>query len=425
MHLENQEQAELRHVIIVGGGFAGLKCATELALHSNVRITLIDRNNYQQFQPLLYQVATSALSPTNAAFAFRDIFRSYDNVDVQMDDVVSVNLSERSVTTASGKKHQGDFLVLATGSHVNFYGTPGAEQHTFPLYTLQDAETLRSTILKTFEAADHDPEKSDGGLLNFVVVGGGPTGVEMAGNLSDMLQRVFKREFRHVGNTRPQVFLIEMSQSVLGTFAPASQSYAATALREHGVDVRLGVAVTEVTPDAVTLSDGSHIPTKTVVWAAGLKAAAPPQSELSRFSNLSNGRVEVEADLSVRGLPGVYILGDLANSLDDAGKALPQLAAVAKQAGEQCARNILAAIAGKPSRPFVYSDRGTLAMIGRNAAVAELGKTHHELVGPIAFAAWLGVHAVLLTAARARLEAIVEWAWEYFTGEHPGQLIDR
>jgi NADH dehydrogenase len=425
MHLENQEQAELRHVIIVGGGFAGLKCATELAPHSNVRITLIDRNNYQQFQPLLYQVATSALSPTNAAFAFRDIFRSHDNVDVQMDDVVSVNLSERSVTTASGKKHQGDFLVLATGSHVNFYGTPGAEQHTFPLYTLQDAETLRSTILKTFEAADHDPEKSDGDLLNFVVVGGGPTGVEMAGNLSDMLQRVFKREFRHVGNTRPQVFLIEMSQSVLGTFAPASQSYAATALKEHGVDVRLGVAVTEVTPDAVTLSDGSHIPTKTVVWAAGLKAAAPPQSELSRLSNLSNGRVEVEADLSVRGLPGVYILGDLANSLDDAGKALPQLAAVAKQAGEQCARNILAAIAGKPSRPFVYSDRGTLAMIGRNAAVAELGNAHHQLVGPIAFAAWLGVHAVLLTAARARLEAIVEWAWEYFTGEHPSQLIDR
>jgi len=222
------------------------------------------------------------------------------------------------------------------------------------------------------------------------------------------------------------LFLIfEVSQSVLGTFAPASQEYAATALREHGVDVRLGVAVTQVTPDAVTLSDGSHIPTKTVVWAAGLKAAAPPQSELSRLSNLSNGRVEVEADLSVRGLPGVYVLGDLANSLDDAGKALPQLAAVAKQAGEQCARNILAAIAGKPSRPFVYSDRGTLAMIGRNAAVAELGKTHHELVGPIAFAAWLGVHAVLLTAARARLEAIVEWAWEYFTGEHPSQLIDR
>ena len=425
MHLENQKQAELRHVIIVGGGFAGLKCATELAPHSNVRITLIDRNNYQQFQPLLYQVATSALSPSNAAFAFRDIFRSHDNVDVQMDDVVSVNLSERGVTTASGKKHQGDFLVLATGSHVNFYGTPGAEHHTFPLYTLQDAERLRSTILKTFEAADHDPEKSDGGQLNFVIVGGGPTGVEMAGNLSDMLQRVFKREFRHVGNTRPQVFLIEMSQSVLGTFAPASQEYAATALREHGVDVRLGVAVTQVTRDAVTLSDGSHIPTKTVVWAAGLKAAAPPQSELSRLSNLSNGRVEVEADLSVRGLPGVYVLGDLANSLDDAGKALPQLAAVAKQAGEQCARNILAAIAGKPSRPFVYSDRGTLAMIGRNAAVAELGKTHHELVGPIAFAAWLGVHAVLLTAARARLEAIVEWAWEYFTGEHPSQLIDR
>jgi len=411
------------HVVIVGGGFAGLQCAIELAPFKDIRITLLDRNNYQQFQPLLYQVATSILSPSNAAFALRDILRDHSNIDVQMDEAVSIDLAKRSVTTSSGRTHSGDFLVLATGSHVNFYNTPGAEQHSLPLYTLRDAEALRSNILKALEQADLNSASETDGQLNFVVVGGGPTGVELAGTLSDTLQQMLKNEFRHAAQLQPQIHLVEMGPAVLAMFSSASQKYAAAALQKHGVQLHLGISVTTVTPDGVSLSDGSQITARTVIWAAGVKAATPAiQPEPQR---LHDGRIAVESNLTIPGFSTVYALGDIANALDSAGKPLPQLAAVAKQAGKHCAINILAALNRKPTTPFAYSDRGIVAMIGRNAAVTELGSQHHELVGPFAFAAWLAIHALLLTITRARMEAIIEWAWQYFTGEHPGQLIDR
>jgi NADH:ubiquinone reductase (H+-translocating) len=411
------------HVVIVGGGFAGLQCAIELAPYKDFRITLLDRNNYQQFQPLLYQVATSILSPSNAAFALRDILRDHSNVDVQMDEAISVDLAKRSVTTVSRQTYSGDFLVLATGSRVNFYNTPGAEQHSFPLYTLRDAESLRSIILKALEQADLSPASAIDGQLNFVVVGGGPTGVELAGTLSDMLRILLQNEFRHAAQLHPEIHLVEMGPAVLTMFSSASQQYAASALEKHGVQLHLGISVTAVTPDGVTLSDGSQINARTVIWAAGLKPAIPaihPQPQ-----QMHSGRIAVEKDLTVAGFANVYALGDIAQGLDSAGKPLPQLAAVAKQAGKHCAANILATFDGKPRTHFVYFDRGIVAMIGRNAAVTELGNEHHELVGPFAFAAWLAIHALLLTITRARMEAIIEWAWQYFTGEHPGQLIDR
>jgi NADH dehydrogenase len=423
MDSESLDQQASWHVVIVGGGFAGLRCALELAPHDNIHITLIDKNNYQQFHPLLYQVAASILSPNNAAFALRDMLRNHDNVDVQMDEVTSIDLEQRTVHTAAGNSFSGDFLVLATGASVNFFGVPGADKFTLPLYSLTDAEKLRSAILEAFEAADRNPTDATAGALNFVVVGGGPTGVEMAGTLSDMLTRVLQKEFRHVDPTRAQVFLIEMTPAVLGTFSPASQAYAATALKQHGVQLRLGAAVKEVTASEVLLSDGSRIPTKLVIWAAGVKAEAVPMQPAAQRH--PNGRIKVQPDLSVTGFEDVYAIGDLANAADADGKPLPQLAAVAQQAGRHCAKNILASISGESVTPFVYSDRGILAMIGRNAAIAELGKQHHELVGPVAFAAWLGIHLALLTVVRAKLEAIVEWSWQYFTGEHPGQLIDR
>jgi len=411
------------HVVIVGGGFAGLQCAVELAPYRDIRVTLLDRNNYQQFQPLLYQVATAILSPSNAAFALRDILRDHSNVDVQMDEAASIDFAKRSVITASGQTYSGDFLVLATGSRVNFYNTPGAEQHSYPLYTLRDAESLRSAILKALEQADLNPGNQTDGQLNFVIVGGGPTGVELAGTLSDTLQQLLQKEFRHASHLHPQVHLVEAGPSVLAMFSSTSQKYAASALEKHGVQLRLGISVTAVTPNGVTLADGSHLTARTVIWAAGLKAATPaiqpdPQQ-------LHSGRIAVEKDLTVPGFANVYALGDIANALDPAGKPLPQLAAVAKQAGKHCAVNILGTLDGKPTTPFVYSDRGIVAMIGRNAAVTELGSEHHQLVGPFAFTAWLAIHALLLTIARARTEAIIEWAWQYFTGEHPGQLIDR
>jgi NADH:ubiquinone reductase (H+-translocating) len=410
-------------VVILGGGFAGLECAIELAAHKDIHVTLLDRNNYQQFQPLLYQVATSILSPSNAAFALRDILRDHPNVDVQMDEAVSIDLTRRSITTASGQTHSGDFLVLATGSRVNFYDTPGAEEHSLPLYTLRDAEALRSTILKALEQADLNPEKQTGGQLNFVVVGGGPTGVELAGTLSDTLQQLLQDEFHHAAQLRPQIHLVERGPAVLAMFSPASQKYAASALEKHGVQLHLGVSVNAVSSDGVSLSDDSQIDARTVVWAAGLNAAtATLQPEPQR---LPNGRFVVDKDLAVPGFENVYALGDIANALDSGEKPLPQLAAVAKQAGKHCAVNILATLDRKPTTPFVYSDRGIVAMIGRNAAVTELGSEHFELVGTFAFAAWLAIHALLLTVARARMEAIIEWAWQYFTGEHSSQLIDR
>jgi NADH:ubiquinone reductase (H+-translocating) len=423
MDSETIEQQSSWHVVIVGGGFGGLKCAMELAPHDNIHITLIDKHNYQQFKPLLYQVATSILSPENAAFALRDLLRNFPNVDVQMDEVISVDAEKRAVTTAAGNTFAGDFLVLATGSHVNFFGTPGAQQFALPLYSLTDAEKLRSAILKTLEAADRNPQDTTPGSLNFVIVGGGPTGVEMAGTLADTLHQLLQTEFRHTPPARAQVFLIEQGPAVLADFSTDSQAYAKSALEKHLVQLRLGVAVKEVTANAVLLSDGSQIPAKTVIWAAGLRANDIPSK--APLAQRPNGRLDVHSDLTLRGFDDVYALGDLANATGADGKSLPQLASVAQQAGKHCARNIFAAIQGEPTTPFVYSDRGILAMIGRNAAIAELGRSHHEITGPLAFAAWLGVHATLLTTFRAKLEAVIEWAWEYHAGVHAGQLIDR
>ena len=403
------------NAVIVGAGFAGLQCALQLATHGQMTVTLIDKNSYQQFHPLLYQVAAGLLSPGNAAFALRDIFRGKDNVDVQMSEVAGMDLARRTVKTKDGKSYTGDYLVLATGSQVNFYGISGAQEYSFPLYSLNDAERLRSIILRALEAADRNPAEAGDGLLNFVVVGGGPTGVEMAGTLADMLKRTLPREYRHAPYERAQVFLVEAGPSVLGTFSQESQSYAASALVEHGVQLRLQRSVREVQPGGVLLSNGERIPTKTVIWAAGVKPSATP----------ARGRIEVQPDLTVSGFEKVYAIGDLADAKGDNGNPLPQLAAVAQQAGKCCAENIIASVEGKRPKPFIYKDRGILAMVGRNAAVAELGKTHHQIVGPVAFVTWLGVHLALLTTVRAKMETIVEWAWDYFAGQHAGQLIDE
>ncbi len=411
------------NVVIVGAGFAGLKCAMELAAHREMRVTLIDKNGYQQFHPLLYQVAAGMLSPGNAAFALRDLFHGNDNVDVRMSEVVGVDPVRRTVTTEDGKVYAGDYLVLATGSQVNFYGVSGAQQYTAPLYSLTDAEKLRSIILRALEAADRNPEDATGGLLNFVVVGGGPTGVEMAGTLADMLKRTVPKEYRHLPQEHAQVFLIEASSSVLGAFSNDSQSYAASALREHGVQLHLQTSVQEVRSDGVLLSDGSRIPAKTVIWAAGVRPTSVPTS--SEMPLGRTGRIDVQPDLTVRDFEKVYAVGDLANAKGDSGNPLPQLAAVAQQAGRCCAENIIASVQGLQPKPFLYKDRGILAMVGRNAAVAELGKTHNEIVGPVAFVTWLGVHVALLTTVRAKLETIIEWAWDYFGAQHAGQLIDQ
>jgi NADH dehydrogenase len=413
----------MNHVVIVGGGFAGLNCARKLAAHPDIRITLLDRNNFQQFQPLLYQVATAVLAPSNAAFSLRSVLRRHSNVDVKLGEAVSVDLKTRTIETAEGQKYQGDYLVLAAGSQPNFFGTPGAEKHTYPLYSLHDAEVLRSRIVAVLESADRDPSLIAKGALNFVIVGAGPTGTELAGTIGDMTQRLYKDVYKDLDLSKAQIFLVDHGQSVLNAFSRKSQVYAASMLEQRGVQVRLGIAAHEVGPDHVLLSDGTKILTRTVIWAGGLKA-----SRLSGNVGLApgqGGRIDVQPDFSVRDFQGVYALGDFANILGADGKPLPQLASVAEQSGKWCAKNIAAAIAGKPEQPFRYLDKGIMAMIGRNAAVAEVGEHRHELQGPVAFAAWLGVHAALLTTARAKIETFVEWGWDYFGKAYADPVLDR
>jgi NADH dehydrogenase len=413
----------VKHVVIVGGGFAGLNCARKLASHPDVRVTLIDKNNYQQFQPLLYQVATAQLSATNAAFSLRSVLRNHPNVDVKLAEVVSVDLKTRTAVIAQGEQYQGDFLVLAVGSQPNFFGTPGASQHAYPLYSIHDAELLRSRILAVLESADRDPSLIAKGALNFVIVGAGPTGTELAGAFGDMARAGAKKIYQNLDVSQAQIFLVDRGHAVLSAFSGKAQTYAAKTLEQRRVKLCLETSVKEVGDGHVILSDGTKILTHAAIWAGGLKASA--LSNNVGISTGHGGRLDVQPDLTVGGFTGVYALGDFANITGKDGKPLPQLASVAEQSGKWCAKNIELDLAGKPRKPFNYLDKGIMAMIGRDAAVAEVGEHRHELQGAVAFSAWLGVHAALLTTTHAKVGAFIEWAWDYLGNVRSDPVLDR
>ena len=410
-------------MVVVGGGFAGVGCVKRLAREDNVAVTLIDRHNYHQFQPLLYQVATSQLASSDIAFSLRKLFRNHENVDVKLGEVVELDPAARAVTLAGGERFAGDALVVAAGSRPNFFRTPGAEEHALPLYSLDDATRLRSRILEVFEAADRDASLLDQGALTFVVVGGGPTGVELAGALADLIAATMTAEYHHLAVSAAQIHLVDLGHTLLGPFSDSAHDYAAKILGRKGVRLHLGVAVTEVGPGHVSLADGSVIRTRCVVWGGGIQAPAVAASgELPRGRG---GRIEVQPDLTVADAPGVYAIGDVANIPGPGGQAYPQLGSVALQSGTWAAENILADADGKPRKPFHYHDKGIMAMIGRGAAIAEVGAHRHELHGAIAFSAWLGVHASLMTGVRNRIDAFVDWGWDYFTDARGPQVLDR
>src|SRR5215468_5887322 len=411
------------HVVIVGGGFAGLACARKLAKSDDVLVTLLDKNNYHQFQPLLYQLATSQLATGDVATSIRQSLGGHANVDVKMVEVTAVDPKTRTVTTREGQSYQGDFLVLAAGSQANFFGTKGAEQNAFPLYSIEEAQQLRSRILTVFEDADRDPTLVEKGALNFVVVGGGPTGTEIAGALADMINLTMPAEYSDLAVKHARVYLIDHGKELLKAFPVKAHDYAARVLQKKGVQLRMGIGVKEVAPDHVQLSDGTSIQTRTAIWAGGLMAA--PLAASAGLPQGHGGRIEVKPDLTVEGFPRLYALGDFANIPSPDGQPLPQLGSVAQQCGEWTAKNILAEIAGEARTPFHYHDKGIMAMIGRDAAVAAVGKKRHELDGPIAFAAWLGVHALLMSGVRERVEAFIDWAWNYFSRDVPIQVLDR
>jgi NADH:quinone reductase (non-electrogenic) len=414
-----------KHVVIVGGGFAGMACARELAKSNDVQITLIDKNNYHQFQPLLYQLATAQLGTDDVATSLRQSLcrRGDSNVDVLLGEVAAADPRTRIVTTRRGESYQGDFLVLAAGSQANFFGTAGAGENAFPLYSLEEAQNLRSRILAVFEETHRDPKLAEQGALNFVVVGGGPTGTELAGALADLIRLTMAREYADLAVKHARVYLVDHAQVLLGSFPAEAHEYAARALQQKGVQLKMGTAVKEVARDRVLLSDGTSIQTRTAIWAGGLSAS--PLAANAGLPRGHGGRIEVRPDLTIEGFPGVYVLGDFANIPSPDSKTLPQLGSVAQQSGAWAAKNILAEIAGGARTPFHYHDKGIMAMIGRDSAVAVVGSKRHELDGPIAFAAWLGVHALLMAGVRERIEAFVNWAWTYFGKSVPIQVLDR
>ena len=417
----SSEHRSTPSVVIVGGGFAGLGCATELAKH-DVAVTLLDQHNYHQFHPLLYQVATAELSATDVARSFRAIFKKHKSVNVKQVQITGVDPATRTVTGADGQTFTGDYLVLAAGSRPNFFNTPGAAEHAFPLYSLTDATSLRTRLFEVFEEADSDASRIDKGALNIVIVGAGPTGVETAGAVADLVRDVMSRRFHDLAVNQTRIYLVDLGHVVLAAFSDKAHGYAARKLEHLGVTLLMGTGVEEIHPDRVMLSDGNEILTRTVVWAGGIKA--PQLAVDAGLPQGRGGRLTAQADLTVEGFPRVYAIGDMANMPDHDGDDFPQLGSVALQAGRWTAENILADIDGRPSKPFHYKDKGIMAMIGDGAAIAEMGAHHHELHGHVGFAAWLGVHAWLMSGARQRVDAFVAWGWDFFGSSRSSSIID-
>lgn len=411
-------------VVIVGGGFAGVACAKRLASEPRVHATILERTGYHQFQPLLYQIATAELAPADIRFDLEAMFARHANVDVRTAEVVSVDPHARAVTLADSTTVQADALVLGVGAQPNFFHTPGADEFAFPLYCLDDAERLRSRLLGLFRDAAAKPELVEDGALTFVVVGAGPTGVETAGAVAELVHDVMPHVYPHLAVAGAKVILVDLGHALLSAFSDDAHAYAAKQLQRRGVQLRLGVSVTEVAEDRVTLGDGTTIKTHLVVWGGGEMAA--PLAARSGLAQSRGGRIDVRPDLTVEGFPGVYALGDVANIPTGDGDALPQLGSVAQQAGDWAASNIIADLEGTGRQPFQYKDKGIMAMIGRKAAVAEIGPHRHELHGRFAFAAWLGVHAQLLANADAELKAFIAWAEDFYLrpAHRSAELLD-
>jgi len=399
-------------VLVLGGGFAGIGAAQKLK-KSPVDVVVVDKHDYHTFQPLLYQVATGLLEQPAVGHPIRDLFHGQDNVRFHQDQATAIDLEAHEVRFEELEPQSYDYLVLALGAVVNFFGVEGAADHAFPLYTLPDAVRLKEQILRTWAAADRKPSLIDDGALNIVVVGGGPTGVETAGAVSELYTGVFQKDYPDVPDDAAKVTLVEAGPEVFSMFKPNLREYTVEALEKRGVEVMTGEVVASVTPTRVMLKSGKALEAHTLVWGAGLQGNALVQSlglELAR-----GNRIAVDEELRVPSHPDVYVVGDVAAITDQkTEQVLPQLGSVALQSGEHVGETIARRVAGKETKPFKYKDKGTMAMIGRGAAVVQMlgGKT---MKGGKAQAAWGVVHLALLPTNEARAKAVVDWAGAAFT----------
>jgi NADH dehydrogenase len=407
------------HVVIVGAGFGGITTAKALA-RSPVDVTLVDRRNFHTFSPLLYQVATAGLAPEDIAPNTRGILQRFPNVEARMATVTGVDFERKRLLVDPGDPIPYDVLVLAAGAVSSDFGVPGVAEHALPLKTLHDATHVRSTVLTRFEEANARHLATGDGIVTFVVAGGGPTGVETAGALAELITKVLAKDFKRLDVGRARVVLVEMADRLLGGFSAASAAEAERELAERGVDVRLGVSIASVAADAVTLGDGSVIPTDTVIWAAGVKAN--PLADALGLAQTPRGEIVVEPDLTVPGRPEVFVIGDIAAARGRDGSMLPQVAPVAMQAGRYVAKVILARQHGRTTKPFRYVNKGIMATIGRRSAVAEL-PLRLRFGGTLGWLSWLGLHLVFLIGFRNRVVVLVNWAWNYVKWDRGNRLI--
>jgi NADH dehydrogenase len=384
-------------------------------------VVLVDQNNYHLFTPLLYEVGTALLDSSEIAYPVRGIFHRVPNVDFKVGTVEAIDIEARRVRTDEGELVY-DYLVVAAGSVNNFFGNRSAERNSYALKDMGEALALRNQILARFEEASwtEDPVRRRR-LLSFVVVGGGPTGVEFAGALSELIHLVLRKDYPRMDLSEVEIRMVEAVDHILGAFEPGLQHWAVARLERMGVKVMLRSAVEEIGADELRLKDGTVIRAATVVWTAGVKASALGGQlgvELGR-----GGRVPVTPTLQLEGHPEVFVIGDLAHAVDAAGNPLPQLAAVAVQQGKAAAQGIRALASGRPVAPFRYRDKGILATIGRNAAVVQIRRLRFH--GFIGWVTWLTVHLILLISFRSRILVLINWAYDYFFYDRPVRLILR
>lgn len=409
----------IARVLVVGAGFAGMNAVRELGKDKNLDITLVDRRNYHLFQPLLYQVATAGLSPAEIATPIRSVFSAYKNVRVLLENVESVDLTGNKVRVGGGKDLEYDYVILACGAKHSYFNHPEWESLSPGLKTLEQATEIRRRILLAYELAEKetDPEKQKA-YLTFVIVGGGPTGVELAGAIGEISRHTLEKDFRNIRPERARVILVEAGSRVLASFAEDLSERARKDLEKMGVQVWTQTRVTEISEDGVKFGN-EKILSKTVIWAAGVQPSSICKTLGTPLDKV--GRVIVETDLSVKGHPNAFVLGDQAHFPTADGFGLPGLAPVAMQQGRHAAKNIRRTLQNKSRTPFRYKDKGTMATIGRKKAVAEVGRLH--ITGFLAWMAWLFIHIYYLIGFKNRLFVFMEWFWAYVTFRRGARLI--
>lgn len=407
-----------KRVVIAGMGFGGLRAAKALA-GSDLELVMVDRNNYHLFQPLLYQVATAGLEEEAIAYPLRSLSRHWRNASFLLSEVNGVNLADKSIATGDGEI-KFDYLIVATGSRTNFFGIDGVARHAFDLKQLDQAEDLRNQILLMFEQASHEADaKRRAAMLTFVIVGGGPTGVEFAGALRELIVYVLSQDHAGISSADTRIILVEAANSLLTAMPPVLREYAEKKLRSMGVEIMLETRVVGATAETVELYGGDVIASHTLFWSAGV-AAADLAGRLDGVERAAAGRVAVQPDLTIKGHPDVFVIGDMACCMNN-GSPLPMMAPVAGQQGEYAARAILARERGNSLPPFHYVDKGSMATIGRSSAVAVTAG--FKFRGYIAWLAWLLLHLYYLIGFRNRLVVMMNWTYAYWFQERQVRII--